>query len=73
MKQLAVAWLVVLAVLAVGCRQEGPPPEYTDTYSGAGDEVFHLGAAAESFGYTLDLGSAVKDVYFIFTNPSSYA
>jgi len=81
MKRIVMAFLAAFVLLGVGCRpDEDPgftpttPRQYSDTYSGAGDQVFHVAAAGgEGFDYTLDLGTAVKDVYFVFTNTSASA
>ena len=39
------------------------------TYTGSGDEIFLVNVPEEvEFTFTIDLGSNLKDVYFIFTN-----
>jgi hypothetical protein len=53
-----------------------PTPDYTDdteesTYSGSGDEVFHIDTTGNvDLTHTLHLGASTADVYYVFTNTS---
>lgn len=67
--------LVFAALLAAaGCRNPAAdlPDSFRDTYSGSGPQVFHVAAAGGyTFTYSLDLGAATREVYFVFTNTST--
>ncbi|MBA7522745.1 hypothetical protein ES705_14865 [subsurface metagenome] len=68
--------IIYIFIFCIGCKpptatKPSPPPSYdlNVTYTGPGDEIFLVNVPEEvEFTFTIDLGSNLKDVYFIFTN-----
>ncbi len=68
--------IIYIFIFYIGCKSptatEPPAPPSYDlnvTYTGPGDEIFLVNVPeGVEFTFTIDLGSSIKDVYFIFTN-----
>ncbi len=67
----------IVALWMAGCSIEEtvepyPAVSVSETYSGTGPAVYHVPTDGSlTLTYDLDLGSAVREVYMIYTNPTS--
>ncbi|MBN2442155.1 MAG: peptidase M30 [Spirochaetales bacterium] len=69
--------IVVSLFTFTGCPEADPgfiDSSAQSTYSGIGDEVFHINTSTDvNLTHTLHLGASIADVYYVFTNTKPYS